>query len=141
VQQLSVLDSVSSLPALSRCHGDGSEGVPLGQPCFRVGTALSVGDRRVDLLQFPTDVRPFYTMPHPTTPGVTNSYDWFIRGEEICSGTLSHWPCQPSSTGLGHFGSIVGHCQHQLPAERRPRFHRWLGFARAGLTPVARLGS
>lgn len=36
--------------------------------------------------QFPTDVRPFYTMPHPTTPGVTNSYDWFIRGEEICSG-------------------------------------------------------
>jgi hypothetical protein len=37
--------------------------------------------------QFPTDVRPFYTMPHPTTPGVTNSYDWFIRGEEICSGS------------------------------------------------------
>merc|ERR1711871_1187175 len=36
--------------------------------------------------KFPTDVRPFYTMEHPSDPKVTNSYDWFIRGEEICSG-------------------------------------------------------
>ena len=36
--------------------------------------------------QFPTYVRPFYTMENLTDAEVTNSYDWFIRGEEICSG-------------------------------------------------------
>ena len=31
-------------------------------------------------------VRPFYTMPKPTDHRFTNSYDLFLRGEEICSG-------------------------------------------------------
>lgn len=31
-------------------------------------------------------VRPFYTMPDPEDPRYSNSYDVFIRGEEIISG-------------------------------------------------------
>jgi len=36
--------------------------------------------------KFPTDVRPFYTMPNSENPKYTNSYDFILRGEEICSG-------------------------------------------------------
>jgi len=36
--------------------------------------------------RFPTAVRPFYTMPSPDDPRYSNSYDFFIRGEEIMSG-------------------------------------------------------
>lgn len=31
-------------------------------------------------------VRPFYTMPAPDDPKISNSFDVFIRGEEIISG-------------------------------------------------------
>ncbi|PVU99657.1 hypothetical protein BB559_000519 [Furculomyces boomerangus] len=36
--------------------------------------------------KFPLAVRPFYTMPDPHNPNYSNSYDFFIRGEEIMSG-------------------------------------------------------
>lgn len=36
--------------------------------------------------KFPLAVRPFYTMPDPNREGYSNSYDFFIRGEEIISG-------------------------------------------------------
>ncbi|KAL1408373.1 aspartate--tRNA ligase dps1 [Vanrija albida] len=36
--------------------------------------------------KFPLAIRPFYTMPDPTDPTVSNSYDFFMRGEEILSG-------------------------------------------------------
>lgn len=36
--------------------------------------------------KFPTAIRPFYTMPDPSNPEVSNSYDFFMRGEEILSG-------------------------------------------------------
>ncbi|KAJ3183600.1 aspartate--tRNA ligase dps1 [Gaertneriomyces sp. JEL0708] len=36
--------------------------------------------------KFPLAVRPFYTMPDPSRPGYSNSYDFFMRGEEILSG-------------------------------------------------------
>ncbi|EGF76505.1 hypothetical protein BATDEDRAFT_14798 [Batrachochytrium dendrobatidis JAM81] len=36
--------------------------------------------------KFPLAVRPFYTMPDPSRPGYSNSYDFFVRGEEILSG-------------------------------------------------------
>lgn len=36
--------------------------------------------------KFPSAVRPFYTMPDPKNPNYSNSYDLFIRNEEICSG-------------------------------------------------------
>jgi aspartyl-tRNA synthetase len=36
--------------------------------------------------EFPMAVRPFYTKAHPTDPNLSNSYDFFMRGEEIMSG-------------------------------------------------------
>jgi len=36
--------------------------------------------------RFPFELRPFYTMPCPDDPRWTNSYDIFLRGEEIVSG-------------------------------------------------------
>jgi aspartyl-tRNA synthetase len=36
--------------------------------------------------KYPVSARPFYTMPDPYNPEVSNSYDFFIRGEEITSG-------------------------------------------------------
>ncbi|KAI0078929.1 aspartate-tRNA ligase [Panus rudis PR-1116 ss-1] len=36
--------------------------------------------------KFPLALRPFYTMPDPNDPTVSNSYDFFMRGEEILSG-------------------------------------------------------
>ncbi|KAF9407310.1 aspartate--tRNA ligase dps1 [Podila epigama] len=36
--------------------------------------------------KFPLEVRPFYTMPDPANPKYSNSYDFFMRGEEILSG-------------------------------------------------------
>ncbi|ODN74330.1 aspartate-tRNA(Asn) ligase [Cryptococcus amylolentus CBS 6039] len=36
--------------------------------------------------KFPLAIRPFYTMPDPTDPTLSNSYDFFMRGEEILSG-------------------------------------------------------
>jgi aspartyl-tRNA synthetase len=36
--------------------------------------------------KYPSAIRPFYTMPDPTDARYSNSYDIFIRGQEICSG-------------------------------------------------------
>ncbi|KXT16314.1 hypothetical protein AC579_3767 [Pseudocercospora musae] len=36
--------------------------------------------------KFPTSARPFYAMPDPYNPDVTNSFDIFLRGQEILSG-------------------------------------------------------
>ncbi|KAJ8502859.1 hypothetical protein ONZ45_g11381 [Pleurotus djamor] len=36
--------------------------------------------------KFPLELRPFYTMPDPDDPTLSNSYDFFMRGEEILSG-------------------------------------------------------
>jgi aspartyl-tRNA synthetase len=36
--------------------------------------------------KFPLAVRPFYTMPDPVNPKYSNSYDMFMRGEDILSG-------------------------------------------------------
>ncbi|KAH9945653.1 aspartyl-tRNA synthetase cytoplasmic [Amylocystis lapponica] len=36
--------------------------------------------------KFPLDVRPFYTMPDPDDERLSNSFDIFLRGEEILSG-------------------------------------------------------
>jgi nondiscriminating aspartyl-tRNA synthetase len=38
------------------------------------------------LYRYPKSARPFYTMPCPDDDNFTNSYDAFIRGEEILSG-------------------------------------------------------
>jgi aspartyl-tRNA synthetase len=36
--------------------------------------------------KYPLSVRPFYTMPCPENPKLSNSFDFFIRGQEILSG-------------------------------------------------------
>lgn len=36
--------------------------------------------------KYPAVIRPFYTMPDPSDSNYSNSYDIFIRGQEICSG-------------------------------------------------------
>lgn len=36
--------------------------------------------------KYPFAIRPFYTMPDPENPALSNSYDFFLRGEEIVSG-------------------------------------------------------
>lgn len=36
--------------------------------------------------KFPLSIRPFYTMPDAEDPKYSNSYDFFMRGEEILSG-------------------------------------------------------
>eukprot|EP00455_Lapot_gusevi_P010395 TRINITY_DN146_c0_g3_i1.p2 TRINITY_DN146_c0_g3~~TRINITY_DN146_c0_g3_i1.p2 ORF type:complete len:161 (-),score=30.56 TRINITY_DN146_c0_g3_i1:37-519(-) len=46
----------------------------------RYGVDWFISDR------FPSACRPFYTMPCPDDERFTNSYDMFIRGEEISSG-------------------------------------------------------
>lgn len=46
----------------------------------RYGVDFFISDR------FPSVCRPFYTMPCPDDTRFTNSYDMFIRGEEISSG-------------------------------------------------------
>jgi aspartyl/asparaginyl-tRNA synthetase len=38
------------------------------------------------LYHYPEEARPFYTMLDPEDPRFTNSYDFFMRGEEITSG-------------------------------------------------------
>lgn len=38
------------------------------------------------LYGYPSAIRPFYTMLDPNDPNYTNSYDFFMRGEEITSG-------------------------------------------------------
>lgn len=36
--------------------------------------------------KYPAEIRPFYTMPDPEDERFSNSYDMFLRGQEICSG-------------------------------------------------------
>eukprot|EP01053_Blabericola_migrator_P005252 Blabericola_migrator_1__5251@NODE_26_length_20894_cov_127_933788_g23_i0_p6_GENE_NODE_26_length_20894_cov_127_933788_g23_i0NODE_26_length_20894_cov_127_933788_g23_i0_p6_ORF_typecomplete_len561_score125_08tRNAsynt_2/PF00152_20/2_3e03tRNAsynt_2/PF00152_20/7_7e100tRNA_anticodon/PF01336_25/6_2e09tRNAsynt_2d/PF01409_20/10tRNAsynt_2d/PF01409_20/0_18Borrelia_P83/PF05262_11/0_038Cwf_Cwc_15/PF04889_12/0_053RNA_pol_Rpc4/PF05132_14/0_11CagX/PF03524_15/1_4rRNA_processing/PF08524_11/3_5DUF4464/PF14713_6/5_4_N len=38
------------------------------------------------IINYPLGVRPFYTMPNPANEKLSNSYDFFMRGEEILSG-------------------------------------------------------
>lgn len=46
----------------------------------KYGTDFYIIDR------YPMSARPFYTMPCPDDPRFSNSYDVFLRGEEITSG-------------------------------------------------------
>ena len=49
-----------------------------------VGRVKGVDFYTID--KFPSALRPFYTMPDPVDPNWSNSYDIFIRGEEVTSG-------------------------------------------------------
>ncbi|PNX69108.1 aspartate-tRNA ligase cytoplasmic-like, partial [Trifolium pratense] len=47
---------------------------------------LEYGTEFYILHRYPLAVRPFYTMPCYDNPAYSNSFDVFIRGEEIISG-------------------------------------------------------
>merc|ERR1712013_324612 len=48
--------------------------------------ALLKAGKKEEVDKFPLAARPFYTTPDPYNPSVSNSYDFFLRGEEITSG-------------------------------------------------------
>lgn len=53
-------------------------------------------------------VRPFYTMPSPSDPQLSNSFDVFIRGEEIISGAQRvHSPSLLTGTIQSAYPSIA----------------------------------
>merc|ERR1712235_162332 len=53
--------------------------------------------------KFPLAVRPFYTMPDPNNNKYSNSYDMFMRGEEILSGAQRiHDPEMLTQRALHH---------------------------------------
>jgi aspartyl/asparaginyl-tRNA synthetase len=61
--------------------------------------------------KFPISARPFYTMPDPENPEVTNAYDFMMRGQEILSGGQRlHLPAELEkgirSKGIDPNGSI-----------------------------------
>jgi aspartyl/asparaginyl-tRNA synthetase len=65
------------------CMGDltGAQELALGAAVKeKYGTDFFMLDR------YPSIIRPFYTMPCPDDGRFSNSYDIFIRGQEICSG-------------------------------------------------------
>lgn len=68
--------------------------------------------------KFPESARPFYAMEDPENPNVTNSFDFFMRGQEILSGGQRiHLPAvlearirkkgiDPSSSGIKEYVDI-----------------------------------
>ena len=67
--------------------------------------------------KYPRRIRPFYTHPDPSNPELSNSYDFFMRGQEIMSGAQrihnyeqlcqnmreSDPPLDPLSDGFRHY--------------------------------------
>ena len=60
------------------------------------------------LTRYPIEARPFYTMPEPgANPEYTNSFDVFIRGEEIISGAQRIHDPELLTERAKHFGIPV----------------------------------
>jgi aspartyl-tRNA synthetase len=56
------------------------------------------------LYGYPAAARPFYTMLDPEDPNYTNSYDFFMRGEEITSGAQRIHDVEMLKERATHFG-------------------------------------
>lgn len=72
--------------------------------------------------KFPLAVRPFYTMPDPTDKKWSNSYDMFMRGEEILSGAQRvHCPdllserAKEKGVDLEHIKSYIDSFRYGAP--------------------------
>lgn len=64
-------------------------------------------------------VRPFYTMPSPSNSQYSNSFDVFIRGEEIISGAQRvHDPALLTGvlSRLGFLTATAAHVDSSAPA-------------------------
>jgi aspartyl/asparaginyl-tRNA synthetase len=61
--------------------------------------------------EYPAKVRPFYTMPSAVDPRMSNSYDLFIRGQEICSGAQRcHDPVSMTCGCTQHLVTVFVEC-------------------------------
>ena len=72
--------------------------------------------------RFPSAVRPFYTMPCPDDSRYSNSYDLFLRGEEICSGAqrvhdpeLLQKTIQAKGVPLEPLAAYIDSMRHGMP--------------------------
>mmetsp|Transcript_19859 Transcript_19859/g.28397 ORF Transcript_19859/g.28397 Transcript_19859/m.28397 type:complete len:584 (-) Transcript_19859:2172-3923(-) len=72
--------------------------------------------------QYPSAVRPFYTMPNHIDARYSNSYDLFIRGQEICSGAqrchdvdLLVQRVQEKGMDIGPLASYIESFRHGVP--------------------------
>lgn len=68
--------------------------------------------------KFPLDIRPFYTMPDPTDQRYSNSYDYFMRGQEILSGAQRIHDAKYLEERMAHAGIPVSSMQHYVDAFR-----------------------
>ena len=59
---------------------------PQGEKLICQYVEAKYGCRAVFLTEYPLEARPFYTMPHSSLNGVTNSFDLIFKGVEITTG-------------------------------------------------------
>lgn len=80
-------DAIEILQAKGFDVGDGMDDLNGAQE-LALGAAVKekFGADFFMLDKYPSHVRPFYTMPCPEDSRFSNSYDLFLRGQEICSG-------------------------------------------------------
>ncbi len=79
--------------------------------------------------KYPAALRPFYTMPCPDDAALSNSYDFFIRGEEIVSGAQRIHDADMLSASVRWVGRACGR-------RRGGRVRRGGHRARADSTPL-----
>ncbi|KAJ1596834.1 hypothetical protein NDA11_002251 [Ustilago hordei] len=68
--------------------------------------------------KFPLEIRPFYTMPDPADPKYSNSYDFFMRGQEILSGAQRVHDAAFLEKRMAEFGIPVESMKHYVEAFR-----------------------
>jgi len=66
--------------------------------------------------KYPLDVRPFYTMPDPNDSRWSNSYDVFMRGEEIMSGAQRIHDVKLLEERVKHHGVPIDTIQQYVDA-------------------------
>ena len=76
------------------------------------------------LHKYPAGARPFYTMPDPSNPDYSNSFDIFIRGEEIIRRGPTTWIAHETSAEAGskcHHPGVPRRVQVRRASPRRVR--------------------
>ncbi|XP_041371715.1 aspartate--tRNA ligase, cytoplasmic-like [Gigantopelta aegis] len=84
-----ILDYCEGVHMLQEAGVEMEEGDDLSTPAEKLLGRLIKAKYDTDFFildKFPLSVRPFYTMPDPENEKWSNSYDMFMRGEEILSG-------------------------------------------------------
>ncbi|KAJ2830026.1 aspartate--tRNA ligase dps1, partial [Coemansia erecta] len=66
--------------------------------------------------KFPLAVRPFYTMPDPVDPNYSNSYDFFLRGQEIMSGAQRVHDAELLKERIAAHGIPLSSLEHYISA-------------------------